>query len=297
MTRSVQTLLPYFGGNRTNAATVGELLKGCRWVGIPFAGGMPELLHIDAPSIVVSDLHLHVVNLARTLKHAGERVDGLGGWLADQLDSTPFHPLELRAAQEWCRKQTESDHHRRHRFETMVLNGGYCGKTAFAYFVTQWMGRSGQAGTDKEFSGNLSVRWNANGGDSNKRYRSAIEGIAAFQSVVQRCNFVCQDCFEFLANVQDVDGHGVYCDPPWPDAGAAYTHSVDDRTFHAKLCNELTAFRNARVVIRYGDHPLIRELYDDSRHWTIHEVAGRTQGGNTQAELLIVNRGGAEANG
>lgn len=55
MSRSVKTLLPYFGGNRTNAKTVGELLAGCRWVGIPFAGGMPELLIVNNTPIGTHD--------------------------------------------------------------------------------------------------------------------------------------------------------------------------------------------------------------------------------------------------
>lgn len=275
MSRTVQTLLPYFGGNRTHAKTVGELLKGCRWVGIPFAGGMPELLHIDAQSIVVSDLHRHVINLAQCIA-----IPELREWMIAELNAAPFHPDVLASAQQalkewdWTNEETPSPD----------------GTAAFYYFITQWMGRSGQAGTDKEFTGNLSVRRNANGGDSNKRFRSAVDGIAAFQSVMRRCNFVCEDCFDFLDKVQDVDGHGVYCDPPWPEAGAAYVHSVDDEAFHFELRQHLDRFYGVRVVIRYGEHPLIRELYDNSPHWTIHEVAGRTQGRNKQMELLIVNR-------
>lgn len=275
MSRTVQTLLPYFGGNRTNAKRVGELLAGCRWVGIPFAGGMPELLHIDAPSIVVSDLHCHVINLAWAIKRFGAEM------LIDHLDAEPFHPVALQSAQD--RLKSSRDHMR-----AIVAKGCVSVEAAQDYFVTQWMGRSGQAGTDREFDGKLSVRWNANGGDSNKRYRSAVQGVAAFQSVMRRCNFVCEDVFTFLDRVQDVDGHAVYCDPPWPDAGAAYVHAVDDQRFHENLRSRLSEFRHVKVVIRYGSYELIRKLYSGDQ-WTIHDCEGRTQGRNSLAEVLITN--------
>lgn len=276
MARGVQTLLPYFGGNRTNAKTVGDLLRGCRWVGIPFAGGMPELLHIDAPSIVVNDLHCHVINLAMVIQKDGYS-------FADHLNSLPFHPLALEAAQ--ARLNAGQSH-----VEAIVRKGSVDIDAARDYFVTQWMGRSGNAGTDKELRGNLSVRWNANGGDSNTRFRSAVDGIHAFSSVMRRCNFSCLDVFDFLARCNDTLDVGLYCDPPWPDAGAAYVHSVDDDQFHATLKRQLSLFTAARVVLRYGDHPLIRELYGNSDHWTLHECEGRKQSRSSQAELLIVNR-------
>lgn len=37
------------------AAEVGKELAGMKWVGVPFAGGMAELAHIDAPSLLVSN--------------------------------------------------------------------------------------------------------------------------------------------------------------------------------------------------------------------------------------------------
>ena len=68
MARSIQTLIPAFGGNRTGSEFVADKLAGCKWVGIPFAGGMSELLHLQAQSIVVNDLHCFVINLARCIQ-------------------------------------------------------------------------------------------------------------------------------------------------------------------------------------------------------------------------------------
>jgi len=36
----VKALMPWFGSNRLLAHRVGELLEGCSWVGVPFAGSM-----------------------------------------------------------------------------------------------------------------------------------------------------------------------------------------------------------------------------------------------------------------
>lgn len=69
MSRAITTLLPYFGSNRTLGHKVGELLAGCTHVAVPFAGGMGELLHIPARTIVASDLNRFAINLARVLAH------------------------------------------------------------------------------------------------------------------------------------------------------------------------------------------------------------------------------------
>lgn len=272
MSRAVTTLLPYYGGNRTNASRPAELLAGCRWIGIPFAGGMPELLHITAPTIVASDLHCHVINLARALQKFGDE-------FIESLQHEPFHPVVLQAAQDRLNAG-------RNHVAEVVRRGSVDINAAQDYFVSQWMGRSGNAGKARELAGHLPVRRNANGGDSNTRYRSAIRSIEAFQSVMTHCNFVCEDCFEFLAKCNDTSDVGLYLDPPWPDAGAEYLHRVDDSTFHHQLRDRLLQFEHARIVVRYGDHPLIRDLYA-SDQWVCHEVTGRKQSRSAQAELYL----------
>ena len=94
---TITTLAPWFGSNRMLASEVGKSLQGCRWVGVVFAGGMSELLHIDAPTMVVNDLHRHVINLARVV---GDEV--LGPKLYRRLRRLTFHPDELRTAQFLC---------------------------------------------------------------------------------------------------------------------------------------------------------------------------------------------------
>lgn len=268
----VTAVAPWFGSNRILAACVGEELKGCRWVGVPLAGGMCELAHISAPTIVVSDLHRHVINLARVIADRGEL-------LANQLTALPFHPDVLRDAQERCREWERDEHL---GFE---INVG----AAKSYFVACWMGRSHKSGIGDEFNGGVSVRWNGNGGDSNKRYRSAVESLEAWQEIMRRCNFVVMDCFEFLDRCEDAPRHGIYCDPPFPGPGDRYKHQFSESD-HRKLAERLAAFKNTKVVCRFYDHPLIREIYPESK-WAWRMLEGRKQSNDKATEVLLRNFG------
>lgn len=269
--RGVTALAPWFGAARMIAKHVGDALDGCRWVGVPFAGGMTELLYIKATTIVVSDPHRNIINLARCVQD-----DGAFTELKRRLDSTLFHPETLSDAQEWCRQ-----------CQPIGTHGLADIQAAYNFFICAWMGRSGNAGADNEFKGNLSTRWNANGGDSCKRFRSAVRALWQWRRVFRRCNFASLDVFDFLKECDDSEGHGLYIDAPWPDDGAKYRHKFTEEQ-QRQLAEKLSAFEHMRVVIRYGDHPLIRKLYPEDR-WQWTAIEGRTQGNNAKAEVLITN--------
>ena len=267
----VTTLAPWFGGSRFLAPEVGRLLAGCSWVGIPFAGGMPEVAHIRASTIVVSDLHRHIINLANCLRDAR-----WGPWLYRKLRRSPFHPDVLAESQEWCKTHKDLP-------TCNVLDR----EAAYHYFMAVWMGRSGRAGGVDEFNGGIPSRWNANGGDSNTRYRSAVASLQSWRRILARVNLVVQDCFDFLANVQDAPGHGLYCDPPFPDCGGKYQHSFTYDQ-HRQLARALAAFAHVKVVCRFYDHPLIAELYPGTR-WQWHHFTGKKQSNAKAPEVLLTN--------
>lgn len=264
-------LAPWFGSNRMLAPTVGEALRGCKWVGIPFGGGMAEVAHIKASTIVVSDLHRHVINLAKCVQS-----DEMRPRLVERLNDTPFHPDCLTAAQTACRL-----------WEDVTWRGTAQPDWAYDYFVACWMGRSHKCGIDDEFNGGVSVRWNANGGDSNKRFRSAVESLDGWGEIMRRCNFVVQDVFDFLDRCEDAEGHGIYCDPPFPGPGDRYKHRFTEEQ-HRRLAECLGEFARTRVVCRFYDHPLIRELYPEPR-WNWLRLQGRKQSNDTASEVLINN--------
>jgi len=272
----VSCLVPVFGSNRMLGHRVGELLKGCPWVGIPFGGGLSELPHIDARTICVSDAHRHIINLSVAAKEMHKE-------LIAELDAVLFHPDVLGDAQQRCRSLE-----RNHDDVDAVVWAMPNLKWAVDYFICAWMARNGTAATDKEFEAGMSIRWEAGGGDSAVRFRNATESLKDWHELTKRCTFVTLGCFEFLDKCKDTTETGIYCDPPWPDDGEKYkcAFSVDDQ---CKLANLLSEFQKARVVVRFGDHPLIREIYPES-HWEWHHLDGRTSANKTKKEVLLVNR-------
>lgn len=263
---------PWFGSNRTLAANVGRALAGCRWVGIPFGGGMCEVTHIRASTILVSDLHPHVLNLAAVIADAD-----LLPRLCERLDGLPFHYAVLEAAQRRCVERVRPGRE----------VGGPDLDWAADYFVCAWMARNGTAGTAGEFNAGLSVRWDDGGGDSAVRFRNAAAGLGDWQRAMRRCAFVRLDVFDFLDRVGDRDGHALYIDPPFPDAGTRYKFAFAESD-HVRLADRLAMFRACRVVCRFYDHPLVRDLYPGPA-WTWRRYEGRRQTNDAGPEVLIGN--------
>jgi site-specific DNA-adenine methylase len=270
----INALAQWFGGNRMLAASVGKALGKLRWCGVPFAGGCPELPHINTAAGVANDLHRHIVNLARVVRDAA-----LVERLAHRLDGLLFHPDELSAAQRRCRYREI------HGSVTEMPDIEW----AADYFAACWMGRGGQAGKQREFDQSLSLRWTSSGGDSAVRFRSAIQSLRDWHRALRNWSFSCIDAFEFIDRVRDADGHGLYVDAPWPDAGNDYRHTFT-REQQVRLAEALARFTRTRVVVRYGDHPLIRELYPEPR-WTWLEQTSRNQRNGETTEVLIVSLG------
>ena len=264
----INALVPWYGANRMRADEPGKLLKGCSWVGVPFAGSMAEVPYITARSIVVNDMHSDLINLATVAAHPQ-----LGPRLYRELRRKMFHPEELKSARlrlEWARSMIRPSL-----------------SWAIDYFTCAWMNRSAVAGTSSELSGSLPVRWTASGGDSAVRYYSATKMLVNFRRLMHRANFQCMDAFEFLGNVTDTPKNGLYIDAPWPDDGEKYLHSFTVEQ-QRELARVLHTFQHCRIVVRYGNHPLIRELYP-APLWTWHHLTTRTQANSAKDEVLLVN--------
>ncbi len=269
----ISAIAPWFGSNRLLAHRVGELLKGCRWVGVPFAGGMCELQHITANILAVNDLHRHVINLAEVIRDDRER-------LQQYLDALPFHPDQLTDAQERCKAAEANGYLFPAKEDTNF-------RWAAAYFVCSWMSRSASAGKKDEFNGGLSVRWIPSGGDSVVRFRNATESLTEWQRIMRLCTFTAIDFFQFMRKVVDSPESGVYCDPPFPGPGDAYKFKFGEEELR-RMAVVLDSFTTARVVVRFYDHPLIRELYPEDRWTWHHPVGGKTQTNEKAPEVLLV---------
>jgi DNA adenine methylase len=273
VSKPVTALLPFFGGNRTLAPHVGAQLAGVSFVAIPFAGGLSEVRCITARTLLVGDLHKHVIALASVVAHPQ-----MGPQLIRRLRRWVCHEAAMEAAQARCvgyeRDGPPAD---------LV-------QWAEDYFAASWLARSGMAGTAKEFDASFAVRYDAGGGDPAKRFYSAVDGLRDLRRTLQRCTFVVRDAFDLLADLKDDPETGVYLDPPWPQDGDKYRHRFTDAQ-QRQLAKALARFQKARVVIRYGDHPLIRELYAGPRWKWLHldgRTANRREKGS-KAEVLILN--------
>lgn len=274
-------LAPWFGANTELAGEYARQLGRLRWCAVPFAGGMCELPLIQTVAGVASDLHRHIINLARVVRDTQLKAE-----LIDRLDGLLFHPDELAAAQRRCMQReipADGTLFEKPCAETLDGDVGW----AADYFIACWMGRGGHAGKQTEFTQGLALRYTSSGGDSAKRFRTAIESLDAWHLALRIWSFDCVDGMTVLARVRDQASHGIYCDPPWPDAGNEYAHRFPS-SWHSRLRDVLASFTVARVVLRYGDHPLIRDLYSGDR-WTIVAGSTRNQKNTETPEIMILN--------
>lgn len=278
-TPRIKRFAPWHGANTAMAERVGIELGKLAWCGVPFASGCSELPCIDTRCGVAADLHLDLVNMARVVADAA-----LKAKLMEMLEGVIFHPCELHAAQRRCA------HNNMQRisglFQTVASSVPDL-RWARDYFIACWMSRGGNAGKATEFTQGHAVRWSSGGGGSTVRFRSAIESLEAWHRVLLRWDFVVEDCFEFLRRVHDQPNHGLYLDPPWPDLGAEYKHKFDYSQQY-RLKDVLDSFKHSRIVLRYNDHPLVRELYPEGR-WTWIRNTSRNQSNNDVSEVLIIN--------
>lgn len=303
---STTSIANWYGSNRMLAEHVGAELVGCSWFGVPFAGGMSEILHITARGILINDLHRHVINLAKVIADPASRSQ-----LYQQCDRLAFHPDTLSDAQLRCHTRETRIRSGNDLFGTLnaAINASQ-GDIDWAadYLVCSWMGRGGQAGTAGEFDGSLSVRFNAGGGGSAVRYRSFLRSLVPWCRAFRGCEFTTFDASDFIdrcwgkgakAGDGDADGKGIYCDPPFPGPGDLYKFPALEAD-HRRWAKQLSRFKHARVVLRYYDHPLVREIYPEGP-WTYVRRAGRDRTNNDEKpELLIINgpsRAGAGGKG
>ena len=266
--------LPWFGADSQIAAQLAVLLDYCKHITIPFCGGMGILPHLKAKHIIANDLHEHVYNFYQVAKSK----DGDGMRFREMCRQTLSHPSELDLAAEILSG------------ETLVSTSPEYVRKAWAFWAQCWIGRKGKGGTRYQ-GGKPSVRRAANGGNNASRLKSAAKDLEIWADMFTNCEFACEDYRECLEKTKDISDNGIYLDPPgWVTAGTAYLYgpkNEQERVQFAKdVRKSVDRFKNARVVIRYGDEPLIRELYSG---WNIIEGKSRTQANKTLGELWITN--------
>jgi DNA adenine methylase len=269
MAMKTKSALSYFGSDSEVAKPIAAMLDHCKHVTIPFCGGMSILPHLKARAIIANDFHNQVINFYRFA--SGRFGEVAQRELIEKCQSTLSHPEEINLAKMYCDSEMLRD----------SLN------QAWAFWVLCWVGRKGKGGT-KNQGGMPSVRRTADGGTNATRIKAAADDLEEWKKQFQRCEWE-SVCFrELLPKVADKPLCGVYCDPPWVGPGSGYLHSFTEQD-HRDLASLLRRFEHTTVVVRYGDHPLIRELYADP-YWTIIESESRDQCNKWKGEIWITNK-------
>lgn len=277
----ITALLPWFGSSRMIAEKVGVLLDGCPLCAIPYAGGMCELVHLRARTLLVNDLHQHAINVART---AADPI--LGPKMIRRLRRQPVSTAILEECQDFC---SNADLRALGSFEPEDRLNYAC-----AYFYCAWASRNGTAGTRNELDSGIAVRWEAGGGDQAVRMRSAVESLRDWRKILSRATFTTLNDVEFIAKVRDEPGNAIYADTPFPGPGSGYLFNcgrtdAEQRQWHTLRRDILTARQHNRIVCRFYDHPLIRELYPESE-WTWNFLEGRKSTNAKASEVLLVRK-------
>lgn len=273
MALSTKSCLSYFGSDSEVAASLAALLGDCSHITIPFVGGASILPHLRARSLVCNDLNGLAINFYRAL--GGVYGDDVSEQLRERCYLTLSHPDEMERA-----AAILDDWNEFKPVESLSII-----ETAWAYWALCWIGRKGKGGT-KHLGGMPSVRRTANGGSNASRLTAAAKDLTDWAKHFKRCEWTEEDFRHCLTKVKDGEKIGVYCDPPWVGAGRNYLHGFSHND-HIDLAQFLGRLKESTVVVRYGDDPIIRQLYKD---WNIIEASSRTQSNAVKGELWITNK-------
>lgn len=123
------------------------------------------------------------------------------------------------------------------------------------------------------------------------RFRRRVDRLLPACDRLAEVQIECRDFRVIIERFGDDEDNFLYCDPPYPDC-QWYKHNFTEED-HRDLA-ELAKAAQAKIMISYREHPLIRELYSD---WNIesservsHAKVVKTGGEKTKSiELLIMN--------
>lgn len=278
-----KSALSYFGSDSEVAPRLAELLDHCSHVTIPFCGGMSILPFLKARAIVANDLNDLAINFYRVM--SGVHGTASRSWCIQRCKKTLSHPGELTMASGLLKIDPAwpPDHR------------------AWAYWAQCWIGRKGKGGTDGEVSA-PSVRRKPDGGTNASRIKAAAADLEEWAKHFERCEWECRDFRELFPEIADDKRCGIYVDGPWVQTGDKYIHKfapIEDESrqsfffdnserlpTHKELAECCGRFEKTTVVIRYGDHPRLREYYPEPR-WTWIEASSRTQSNAVKGEVWI----------
>jgi len=261
--------LSWFGSDSQHREHIARYFDHCDSVTVGMVGGASIIPCMKAPRLVCNDKCDLAYNFYRCVSDPVHFA-----YLVNRCRDTLNHPAELRQAMVILRNQSA------YRREEL----------AWAFWAACWLGRKGAGGTEN-MGGTVSVRWTP-GGANASRIITVADGLYAWRDHFKRCDFT-NLCFrQLLPKVPDRLGCGLYLDPPWVEAGLSYLHTFDEKD-HRDLADLVQTYVETTVLLRYRDHPLLRELYPFDM-WTWVSLESRTQANTQGGEVWIINKGVAD---
>jgi site-specific DNA-adenine methylase len=268
----------------------------------PFHGSGAVLLGLRecgmACPAIAGDMHRLMSNLMIVVSNRE-----MSQQLMDVVATIPFHEAAfIEACDVLERKSIE----RRGREGQVTL--------AAAYLVATWMGRNGEAGTDRpwyQWADGFCVRWTATGGDPAVRWQSVKDAIPKWYRLLgEKTTFLLEPFWSVLNSTSDVDGAWIYLDPPYlrdtrgttkyecdfEDATNGFREDEDDHSHLAKLAGKFT---RATVSVSYYAHERLQRLYPPLLGWVHHDLSRNKNSAQaregaeatTSPEVLIVRKG------
>lgn len=240
----IKAIAPWFGGKRTIAPVIVDLIGGHKEYWEPFCGSMAVLFAKPVCSMeTVNDLHGDLINLARVIQDPT-----LGEQLYDKLSRT-------LCAERFFRESKD-------RWISGVTKPGEMDiDRAYDYFVASWMGLNGVSGTER-CNYQFAVRWCGSGGHGAKRWKSVVSSMPAWHQRLRNVLIIERDAFEVVGNIKDGDSTAIYCDPPYLEKSDKYIHDFSESD-HQRLATALSRFKKSRVIVSYYDHQELDVLYPD----------------------------------
>lgn len=300
--RSINGLVPWFGGKRAMASVIVDQLlwrDGKPWKPgyfcEPFFGSgavsfaMPKL-----NAHIVNDLHADLINLACVLAslRGGELIERCERTLtSEQVYKHAVKQLESLTKR--CKPQTPG---------MGLLNESHM-EWAWAFVVASWMGPNGQIGM-VDAGVRFAKRYGPGGGDPATRMRSITASMPGLMERLRRFTIHNEDAIGLLEKINDTHRTAIYIDSPYLDetrTSGRYLHDFKDAggetmfgepDDHQRLADVLGRFEHARIVVSYEDHPRLDELYPGWNKMVLerHKNTGNTASANKSVrEVLLVN--------
>lgn len=271
----IKAIVPYYGSKRNLASEIIEAIGDhvCYWE--PFCGSMSVLLAKEPSTMeTVNDAYGHLINLALVLQDPELSLQLYANVSRVLMHEGIFFAEAVKVKTDLPEGSPPSVEH------------------ATAFFVASWLGRNGMTGS-KDYGFSYSARFTRAGGHAATRWMSATESIPDWHQRLRHVTILRRDAFEIIDRIGDEYGTVIFCDPPYVDKSSRYLYDFPEDG-HFQLSQKLARFKNARVVLTYYDHPLVRELY---RGWVFREVEVLVAMSNSrkksrfETELIICNQG------